>query len=62
MEVKGVVNTVNADLVIVDNLFTPGITVCYNVETRWCVLSPNTYREFILGYQPRYENFWKHPP
>lgn len=62
LQVKEIVTTVDADLVVVDNLFTPGITVCYNVKTRWCVLSPNTYREFILGYQPRYEHLWKHPP
>ncbi|EGX88959.1 UDP-glucoronosyl and UDP-glucosyl transferase, putative [Cordyceps militaris CM01] len=61
-QVKEVVESVDAQLVIVDNLFTPGITVCYNVNPKWCVLSPNTYREFILGDQPRYENYWKHPP
>lgn len=62
LQVKGVVQSVDADLVVVDNLFTPGITVCYNLKPRWCVLSPNTYREFILGCQPRYEAAWKHPP
>ncbi|OAA48784.1 3-hydroxyacid dehydrogenase/reductase [Cordyceps fumosorosea ARSEF 2679] len=62
LQVRSVVQKVEADLVVVDNLFTPGVTVCYNAETKWCVLSPNTYREFILGEQPRYEAFWKHPP
>ncbi len=62
LQVKGIVKSVEPDLVIVDNLFTPGITVCYDVKPKWCVLSPNTYREFILPYQPRYEQFWKHPP
>ncbi|EXU97601.1 UDPGT family protein [Metarhizium robertsii] len=62
MQVKKVVQTVDADLVMVDNLFTPAVTVCYDIKPRWSILSPNTYREFILGKQPRYESFWKHPP
>jgi hypothetical protein len=62
LQVKDVVQSVEADLLIVDNILTPAITICYNTKTPWCVLSPNTYREFILGNQPRYESFWKHPP
>ncbi|KAM3547043.1 hypothetical protein ARSEF1564_000084 [Beauveria bassiana] len=62
LQVRNVVQSVEADLLVVDNILTPAITVCYNIKTPWCVLSPNTYREFILGSQPRYESFWKHPP
>lgn len=61
-QVEKIILEVNADLVLVDNLFTPGITVCYELKPNWSILSPNTYREFILGNQPNREYLWKHPP
>ncbi|KAM3446730.1 hypothetical protein MY3296_009399 [Beauveria thailandica] len=62
LQVKDIVQSVEADLLVVDNILTPAMTICYNINTPWCVLSPNTYREFLLASQPRYESFWKHPP
>ncbi|KAJ3488218.1 hypothetical protein NLG97_g6237 [Lecanicillium saksenae] len=35
LQVKDIVDSVDPDLIIVDNLFTPAVTVCYNVETPW---------------------------
>ncbi|WYZ42447.1 hypothetical protein EsH8_VI_000146 [Colletotrichum jinshuiense] len=61
-QTEKVVTEVNADLVLADNLFTPAITVCWKLKPNWHVLSPNTYREFIMVTQPRYEAMWKHPP
>ncbi|KAL0938507.1 2-hydroxyacylsphingosine 1-beta-galactosyltransferase [Colletotrichum truncatum] len=61
-QTESAVKEINADLVIADNLFTPAITVCWKLKPNWHVLSPNTYREFIMITQPRYEAVWKHPP
>ncbi|OHW90540.1 UDP-glucoronosyl and UDP-glucosyl transferase [Colletotrichum incanum] len=61
-QTEKIVTEVNADLVLADNLFTPAITVLWKLKPNWHVLSPNTYREFIMVTQPRYEAFWKHPP
>lgn len=62
LQTEKVVQDVDAHLVVVDNLFTPAITVCYELGVRWCVLTPNSYREFILGRQPLHEQLWVHPP
>jgi hypothetical protein len=61
LQVDKVVSRVAARLVVVDNLFTPAVTVCYDLGVNWVVLSPNTYREFILGHQPPHEQHI-HPP
>ncbi|KAK1978938.1 UDP-glucoronosyl and UDP-glucosyl transferase [Colletotrichum cereale] len=62
VQTEKIIKEVNADLVLADNLFTPAITVLWKLKPNWHVLSPNTYREFILFNQPRYEMYWKHPP
>ncbi|CAG9990345.1 unnamed protein product [Clonostachys byssicola] len=62
LQTEKVVKDVDASLVIVDNLFTPAITVCYNLNPKWSVLSPNSYREFLLGYQTEFERMYQHPP
>ncbi|WQF84437.1 Putative UDP-glucuronosyl/UDP-glucosyltransferase [Colletotrichum destructivum] len=61
-QTERVVTDVDADLVLADNLFTPAITVLWKLKPNWHILSPNTYREFILATQPRLEAVWKHPP
>lgn len=62
LQVDKVVRETDAHLVIVDNLFTPAVTVCYALDVKWCVLTPNTYREFIIGKQPLTDQLLKHPP
>lgn len=62
-QLQTVVADVKPDLVIIDNLLTPAVTICYpNPKPRWIVLSPNTYKEFILFMQPNRQAFWKYPP
>lgn len=61
-QVERIVEDVKADLVIVDNLLAPAVTVCYKLKRKWVVLSPNTYKEFILGNQPWLQALWKFPP
>lgn len=62
LQVDKVVRDADAHLVVVDNLLTPAITVCYELGVKWCILSPNTYREFILAKQPIYDQLFVHPP
>ena len=61
-QVENIVQSVEADLVIVDNLMAPAVTVCYKLNPKWMILSPNTYKEFILGNQPNLQALWKFPP
>ncbi|ODA80786.1 hypothetical protein RJ55_03745 [Drechmeria coniospora] len=61
-QIEQVMHDVGADLVVVDALFTPAVTVCYKRKPNWMVLSPNTYKEFVLALQPRRQYYWKYPP
>ncbi|OAA48786.1 3-hydroxyacid dehydrogenase/reductase [Cordyceps fumosorosea ARSEF 2679] len=61
-EIEKIIEDLNPALTIVDNLFTPAVTVCYKVKPHWMVLSPNTYKEFALANQPNQQYYWKYPP
>ncbi|CAG9945057.1 unnamed protein product [Clonostachys rosea f. rosea IK726] len=61
-EIEQIIEDVKPTAVVVDNLFTPAVTVCYKVKPNWIVLSPNTYKEFILAKQPDQQYYWKYPP
>ncbi|TEA15892.1 Glycosyltransferase sdnJ [Colletotrichum sidae] len=60
-EVRRVVEEVRPDLTVVDNLFTPGLTVARELGVEWMILSPNTLKEFAAPLQPRGAYFWKFP-
>ncbi|OAA51151.1 hypothetical protein BBO_01098 [Beauveria brongniartii RCEF 3172] len=61
-EIEKIIENVNPDLTVVDNLFTPAVTICYKLKPQWMVLSPNTYKEFALAKQPNQQYYWKYPP
>ncbi|KAM0326253.1 hypothetical protein ACHAQA_006850 [Verticillium albo-atrum] len=62
-QIQSLIKDINPDLVVIDNLLTPAVTVCYPMTTpKWTVLSPNTYKEFILANQPSLAVLWKYPP
>ncbi len=61
-EIEKVIENYAPDLTVVDNLFTPAVTICYKLKPRWMVLSPNTYKEFALAKQPNRQYYWKYPP
>ncbi|EJP67803.1 UDP-glucoronosyl and UDP-glucosyl transferase, putative [Beauveria bassiana ARSEF 2860] len=61
-EIEKIIENVDPDLTVVDNLFTPAVTICYKLKPQWMVLSPNTYKEFALAKQPNQQYYWKYPP
>lgn len=61
-QLEKIIQELNPRLTIVDNLFTPAVTICYKLKPRWTVLSPNTYKEFALAAQPQQQYYWKYPP
>ncbi|KAF7556680.1 hypothetical protein G7Z17_g1246 [Cylindrodendrum hubeiense] len=56
-----VIKKVDADLVVVNSLMTPGLTACYHLGIKFSCLSPNAIKEFAGPYQPRFANLWKYP-
>ncbi|OAQ60786.1 UDP-glucoronosyl and UDP-glucosyl transferase [Pochonia chlamydosporia 170] len=61
-QLEKIIQDLDPHITIVDNLFTPAVTVCYKLKPRWAVLSPNTYKEFALAAQPDRQYYWKYPP
>lgn len=56
-----VIKNVDADLVVVNSLMTPGLTACYHMGVKFSCLSPNAIKEFAGPFQPRLANLWKYP-
>ncbi len=61
-QLENVIQEIDPHITLVDNLFTPAVTICYKLKPRWAVLSPNTYKEFALAKQPNQQYYWKYPP
>ena len=56
-----IVHQVQPDLVAVDPAFTQGSDACRATKTKYVVLSPNTFKDHVLGDQPNLNFFWKYP-
>jgi hypothetical protein len=56
-----IIKTVDADLVVVNSLMTPGLTACYHLGVRFACLSPNAIKEFSAPLQPHGAGLWKYP-
>ncbi|KAF5562487.1 UDP-glycosyltransferase 84B2 [Fusarium phyllophilum] len=56
-ETERVFGEVKPDLIIVEPLFTQGLTFCHHRGVRWMVLSPNTIKEFAVPVQPKLAAF-----
>lgn len=59
--VVDIIKTVDADLVVVNSLMTPGLTAVYHLGVRFACLSPNAIKEFSAPLQPRAAILWKYP-
>ncbi len=60
-ETEAVVKKVEPDLVVVEPIFTPGLTLCHHAGLNWIVFAPNTIKDFVLPLQPRLAALWKYP-
>ncbi|KAH8662478.1 hypothetical protein BX600DRAFT_513309 [Xylariales sp. PMI_506] len=60
-ESEQVLDQVNPDLIIVEPLFTPGMTLCHHLNANWTVLAPNTIKDFAVPLQPSLAMLWKYP-
>jgi hypothetical protein len=56
-----IINAVNPDIVAVDPLFSQGVEACNTQGKKVVILSPNTYKELVLGDQPGTSALWKFP-
>ncbi|KAH6887504.1 glycosyltransferase family 1 protein [Thelonectria olida] len=56
-----IIKTVNADLVVVNGLLTPGLTALYHLGVRFACLSPNSIKDCSAPLQPHAAVLWKYP-
>jgi hypothetical protein len=56
-----VIQEVDPALVVLDQIFIPGIEACKNLKVKRLVLSPNAAKDVLVQQQPRGEIFWKYP-
>lgn len=61
-QLEQIIDDLKPNLIVVDNLFTPAVTICFKLKPKWIVLSPNTYKEFVLAKQPQRQYYWKYSP
>ncbi|KAJ5726863.1 family 1 glycosyltransferase [Penicillium malachiteum] len=55
------IQSVKADLIVVDTLMTAALTACYHLDVRFLCLSPNSLKEFTAMAQPYGAALWKFP-
>ena len=55
------IKKVDADLVVVNSLMTPGLTACYHLGIKFTCLSPNSIKDFAAAVQPKAAGLWKVP-
>ncbi|KAI8214507.1 hypothetical protein K4K52_000990 [Colletotrichum sp. SAR 10_76] len=60
-EIRRIIEQVGPDLTLVDNMFTPGLTMARHMGIKWMILSPNTLKDLALPLQPKAAFFWKYP-
>ncbi|KAK2778428.1 udp-glucoronosyl and udp-glucosyl transferase family protein [Colletotrichum kahawae] len=60
-EIRRIIEEVEPDLTLVDNMFTPGLTMARHMGIKWMILSPNTLKDLALPLQPKAAFFWKYP-
>ena len=59
--VKKVIEGLNPSIVVVDSLFNPGLDVCYSLNRRFVLNSPNTLLDVARTHQPWLKGFWYYP-
>ncbi|GIK02013.1 hypothetical protein Aspvir_006056 [Aspergillus viridinutans] len=61
LSIVGIINTVNADLIVVNSLMTTGLTACCHLGVKFACLSPNSIKDFAASKQPWAAALWKFP-
>lgn len=59
--VVGAIEEVCADVVVVDSMFSPGLTACRQLNLNHVVLAPNALKDFASAVQPWGALLWKYP-
>jgi hypothetical protein len=61
-ECRRILELVRPDYVVVEPLFSPAITLLAHMEApNWCILSPNSIKDFAAVVQPRLAILWRYP-
>lgn len=56
-----ILEEVKPDVTAVDPAFSPAVTACVHTKTRFCILAPNTIKDFSMPFQPWGQAFWRYP-
>lgn len=54
-------HTVKPDVAAVDPAFSPAVTACVHAQVKFCILAPNTIKDFSMPFQPWGQALWKYP-
>jgi len=60
-ETLRIVREVRPNVIVIDPILSPAISACIDRGLRFCVLAPNTIKDFALALQPSGQMFWKYP-
>ena len=60
-EVEQLINSLEADAVVIDTLFTPAIDACRVAGRRYLLSSPNQTLDLVRFSQPKLRGFWYYP-
>jgi hypothetical protein len=56
-----IINQVKPSFCCVDSLFSQGTDACNELGQKFCILSPNTFKDHVLRDQPKGAALWKYP-
>ena len=60
-EVEQLINSVDADAVVIDTLFTPAVDACRVAGRRYLLNSPTQTLDSVRFSQPKLRGFWYYP-
>ena len=60
-EVERLINSVDANAVVIDTLFTPAIDACRVAGRRYLLSSPNQALDLVRFSQPKLRGYWYYP-
>lgn len=55
------IKVLEPDLIVLDPVFSPGIDACIAVGREFAVLSPNSFREQLIGKEPILKTIFNYP-
>lgn len=56
-----ILEEVKPDVTAVDPAFSPAVTAWVHTRVKFCILAPNTIKDFSMPVQPWGQAFWKYP-